>query len=338
MAGPLENFRFDGASNTKAQEQLSGSLHQVSECAKNVCEAPVKAVREHPVETGAALCLVGICVKNPMIWEAATETIEGLSAKVAVSVDDAVMASRKTVQFPIMQLGRDDALYLNQPAGSAFSKAYIRARQAVAKVNTSEIVDGETKNCNGTAFAVSRDGKFITNRHVVCGTDGRLLQDIKLVDRFGKEHPAAVTASCNYPDLAVLRLTRRSPHALFKPLEFGKGLDPGYHLNPKEEVFCFGHPIGVDALYGSVKSNVRVRWNGTARYERCGAAVIPIRADEGSSGSPLLNKAGEVTGIVVAGPAPNSKLHNSLTVGIPSQHAEWLLAAPDRWGCERPGI
>ena len=57
-------------------------------------------------------------------------------------------------------LGRDDALYLNQPAYSSFSKAFIRARQSVARVSTTQVIDGHTEHMSGTAFAVSKDGTF----------------------------------------------------------------------------------------------------------------------------------------------------------------------------------
>lgn len=43
----------------------------------------------------------------------------------------------------------------------------------------------------------------------------------------------------------------------------------------------------------------------------------------GSSGSPPLNKAGEVTGILWGGPAQKSKLRNALAVAIPSDDARF---------------
>jgi hypothetical protein len=51
-------------------------------------------------------------------------------------------------------------------------------------------------------------------------------------------------------DLAILNLSLCSSQVLFKPLPFGKALAPGYHLNPQEEIFCFGRPAGMEKLTG----------------------------------------------------------------------------------------
>jgi S1-C subfamily serine protease len=327
MAGPLDDFRCDTKTDKK-QDQLPHLFEQTEKISREVSDFSIKLVREHPVETGAALCLVGICVKNPAIREAAKEALEEASDIVAVGFDDAVMTSKKTIQFQVAQVGRDDALHLNQPAYSSFSKAFIRARQSVAKLSTTQVIDGQMKRMSGTAFAVSKDGTFVTNHHVVTGIDGRPLMNINLVDRFGKQHAAHIVRLDEANDLAILNLNRRSSQVLFKPLPFGKSLVPGYHLNPQEEVFCFGHPAGAERLTGSVKSNIRLTWHMARYFEKRGSTIIPIHCGPGSSGSPLLNKQGEVTGVVFGGPARESPLHSSLTLAVPGDRVTALLAKP----------
>jgi S1-C subfamily serine protease len=273
MTGSLADFRC-GTKTDKGQDPLPHLLEEAEKISREVSDFSIKLVREHPVETGAALCLVGICVKNPAIRETAKEALEEVSARVAVGIDDAVMASKRTVQFQVTQLGRDDALYLNQPAYSSFSKAFIRARQSVAKVSTTQVIEGETKYKCGTAFAVSKDGTFVTNHHVATGVDGVPLKNINLVDRFGKQHEAHVVSLDVANDLAILNLSRRSSQVLFKPLPFGKELAPGYHLNPQEEIFCFGHPKGAEQLFGSVKSNIRLKWELQSFFEKQEAPLM----------------------------------------------------------------
>jgi len=326
MAGPLDDFRC--STKTERQDPLPHLFEEAEKISREMSDFSIKLVREHPVETGAALCLVGICMKNPAIKETAKEALEEASGRVAVGIDDAIMASKRTVQFTVTQLGRDDALYLNQPAYSSFSKNFIRARQAVAKVSTTEVIEGETEYTSGTAFAVSKDGTFVTNHHVATGVDGLPLKNINLIDRFGKQHAAHVVSLDVENDLAILNLSRRSSQVLFKPLPFGKELAPGYHLNPQEEVFCFGHPDGVQKLTGSVKSNIELTWHKQAYFDEKREIIIPIHTREGSSGSPLLNRQGEVTGVVWGGPDRASPFYNSLTFAIPSGRAKALLAKP----------
>jgi len=328
MAGPLDDFRC-GTKTDKRQDLLPHLLEEAGKISREASDFSIKLVREHPVETGTALCLVGICVKNPAIREAAKEALEGASARVAVGIDDVVMASKRTMQFPVTQLGRDDALYLNQPAYSSFSKAFIRARQSVVKVSTTQVIEGQTEHMSGTAFAVSKDGTFVTNHHVVTGVEGLPLENINLVDRFGKKHAAHVVRLDVATDLAILNLNRRSSQVLFKPLPFGKALAPGYHFNSHEEIFCFGHPAGAEQLFGSVKSNIRLPWHRQEVFEERGTVIIPMHGGgPGSSGSPLLNKQGEVTGVVWGGPQRESPLCNSLTFAVPSDRVKALLAKP----------
>jgi hypothetical protein len=97
MAGPFENLHVDSRSVHRAEDQVAHSLEAVRKMTADVGEGSIKFVREHPVETGSTLCLVGFCLKNPAIREAVQETIEGTSARVAVGIDDAIMATRREV-------------------------------------------------------------------------------------------------------------------------------------------------------------------------------------------------------------------------------------------------
>jgi hypothetical protein len=195
MAAPFENLHFISRSVHQAEDQVAHSVEAVRKMTADVGEGSIKLVREHPVETGATLCLVGFCVKNPAIRGAVQETIDVTSARVAVGLDDAIMA-------------------------------------------------------------------------------------------------------------------------------------PGYHYNPKEEAFCFGYP-GTEKLTGSMKSNVEIPWEGTPLCEKRGQAVIPLNTRCGSSGSPVLNRQGEVTGIVNSGPSYGS-LYHSLSVAIPSDRAKALVEGNER--------
>jgi S1-C subfamily serine protease len=305
---------------------VSATLQKAEQFAGEVTDQSIRVAQDHPYATTAALCLVGLCVKSPVVKEAAKETIDGISGRLAVGVDDALMASRKTVKFPIAIVGKSDALHLDEPVESTLSQAYMKARQSVARVITTKAVDGGAEaRFNATAFAVSKEGKFVTNYHVVMDRTENAASEIKLVDRFKKEHPADVLSLDKGRDLAIIQLRHPSANVLFKPLKFGKELKPGYNLNPEEEVFCFGHPHGTETLIGSVKSDVRIRWSDTPYHKRWGETVVPIHTEGGGSGSPLLNSHGEVIGVISSGPPPSSPLYKSLSVSASSDQAEALL-------------
>jgi S1-C subfamily serine protease len=324
MAGPFENFHFNSRSVDRAEDQVAHSLEAVRKLAADIGEGSIKIVREHPVETSATLCLVGFCLKNPAVREAAKEAIVGMSARVAVGVDDAIMASRREVKFRTTILGRADGLHCSQPISSPLSQAFILARQSVARLRTTDVVFGGERTSNATAFAVTNDGKFVTNFHAVVGQD-----TFKLVDRFGKQHSASVLCTDPLNDLAVLKLNHPSAYPLFKALKFGKELAPGYHYNPKEEAFCFGYP-GTDKLTAAMKSNVEINWESTPFYEKDGRTIIPLSTRCGSSGSPVMNRQGEVTGIVNSGPPYQSPLYHSLSVAIPSDRAKAMVEGSDQ--------
>ena len=319
------NFRSACKPLLQAENQLSYTLIQAEKATWTFGEQSIKVAQEHPAAAATALCLVGLCLKTPSIREAVKDAAEVMSTRAAVGIDDALMASRKTVRFPLMVVGKDGTLHLDQPAYSDLSQVYLRARQSVARVETRQLIDGESKYGSATAFAVSRNGKFVTNCHVAVD-DTLAPVDIQLVDRFGKWHGAKVVNVDKYNDLAVLQLRNPSDDVLFKPLTFGKPLAPGYNLSPKEDIYCFSHPGGTKSLTGAMRSSVNVPWKCTASFEERGAAVLPIHGASGSSGAPVLNARAEVIGIVRAGPTDKSPLSNVLSVACPSDKAELLLA------------
>ena len=53
-----------------------------------------------------------------------------------------------------------------------------------------------------------------------------------------------------------------------------------------------------------------------------------MHSEPGCSGSPLLNKQGEVTGVVFGRAERDSLLYKSITVAVPSDRVKALLAKP----------
>lgn len=137
----------------------------------------------------------------------------------------------------------------------------------------------------GTAFFISWDGLLVTNHHVVDGTT-----KIEVVLEDGESVPATIVTTDADEDLAVLRVS-----AIRRPLALRErdSLDRG------DEVMALGYPLvnlqGTEqkATFGRI--NARSGFQGDERYAQMDAAIGP-----GNSGGPLVDRSGEVVGVVTA--------------------------------------
>ena len=136
----------------------------------------------------------------------------------------------------------------------------------------------------GTAFFVTWEGHLITNHHVV--NDAAKVQvklDGDLVD-------ARVVASDPGNDLALLHV-----EAIRRPLPLAKKGD----LAKGQEVFVLGYPLvqlqghEQKATFGRINS-----LSGISGDQRLAQIDVPIQP--GNSGGPLINRRGEVVGIVTS--------------------------------------
>lgn len=140
----------------------------------------------------------------------------------------------------------------------------------------------------GTGVVINADGEILTAAHVIAGGG-----QITVTFADGTRAPAKVVSSEPTKDIAVL-LAENQPEVLV-PAVMGGGLKVG------DEVFAVGHPFG---LVGSLSSGVvsgfgrSIPIKDGQRLEdliQFDAAVNP-----GNSGGPLLNRNGQVVGVVTA--------------------------------------
>ncbi len=168
-----------------------------------------------------------------------------------------------------------------QPADGA--SAYAAVRLSLVVITTASA----TGEGLGAGTVVKDDGTILTALHVVRGATTITVQ---FAD--GTQSAATVTASTPAQDIAVL-----SPATLPQVVvaaTLGGGVGVG------DEVFAVGNPLGYAAsLSGGVVSalNRTVTIQGTtlSGLIQTDAAVNP-----GNSGGPLVNKAGQVVGVVTA--------------------------------------
>lgn len=163
-----------------------------------------------------------------------------------------------------------------------------RARPAVGLVLVREAESGAV--FQGTAFFVRPDGLAVTNYHVLAGADKGIM---RLAD--GRELPITewVDASERY-DYAVFRVGEVNGRLPYLPIA---------PTTPRqaEEVYVIGNPSGLTSTFTrGVVSALRPKNDGE---ESPSDALLQIDAaiSPGSSGSPVLNRQGQVVGLASFG-------------------------------------
>jgi S1-C subfamily serine protease len=183
------------------------------------------------------------------------------------------------------------ALSTMPPAPSFESQAYLKVQSAVVLLKViSQEADGEHSG-EGSGFIISKDGTILTCLHVVHNA-----VSIEVTFADGSKSTASVSAKDEVNDLAVVR-----PHVI--PDDIKPAIMAGANsLHVGDEVVAVGNPFGIPgSLSSGVVSGLKRSFisPGTDRtltnLIQFDAAVNP-----GNSGGPLVDRDGEVVGIVVA--------------------------------------
>jgi S1-C subfamily serine protease/pSer/pThr/pTyr-binding forkhead associated (FHA) protein len=177
----------------------------------------------------------------------------------------------------------------------------------------------------GTAFAVTRDGVMITNRHVVAGADGTRHArriGVKFADS-NQNFPARLLAvsTDKDADVAVVKVDIAGGNPAVQPL------DPNATVRPGDPVAIIGFPLGVD-LPTDVRGGRAVARTsltaGTVSKVLSTLVQVDGYGAEGSSGSPIFDEDGNVVAVLYGGqPGTGGRI----VFGVPIAYAA-RLAAP----------
>ncbi len=176
------------------------------------------------------------------------------------------------------------------PPPSLASRVYDVIAPSVVLIETQQAdKEGKLEQANGSGVIIDQFGSILTSLHVVNGGE-----DITVVFYDTTQAPAFISAQDEKQDIAVL-----TPLALPDQVVPAVMGSPGA-LNVGDEVFAVGNPFGlrhtltagvVSALGRNLKSpKTGVTMSNLIQFD---AAVNP-----GNSGGPLLNRDGEVVGVV----------------------------------------
>jgi len=160
------------------------------------------------------------------------------------------------------------------------------------------VVSVLTDDGQGSGAVYSDDGYIVTNYHVV-----KTATDIEVLFSDGSRVDAVLIGADAVNDVALLRVGLSN----LNELDFGNSND----VKIGQKVVALGNPLGLSftVTEGIVSAKDRIIIEGAAGLIQTDVAVNP-----GNSGGPLLNKEGEVIGIV------NAKLagYEGLGFAIPS--------------------
>jgi S1-C subfamily serine protease len=153
----------------------------------------------------------------------------------------------------------------------------------------------------GTGVIVNADGSILTAFHVVAGATR-----IRISFADGTRSRAAIESTDPEHDIAVLA-PERMPGVIV-PAVLGGGVRVG------DEAYAVGHPLGyVDSLTSGVISGLGRSVEANDGKTLRGLIQFDAAVNPGNSGGPLLNRGGQVIGIVTALANPS---RNGYFIGI----------------------
>ena len=178
---------------------------------------------------------------------------------------------------------------------------------------------GQGKSGVGTGFIVDKDGKVITNYHVIDGSN-----EIELTLYDGREVRAKVVATSRKDDLALLQIVDKIE------VPGVANLAKDDTVNAGQEVVAIGNPLGKE-LSGTVTKGIIsapkriVNMDGFDKeFMQIDAAINP-----GNSGGPLINSKGEIIGVNTA--KRGGENVEGIGFAVPIKYVRQLLENPENY-------
>jgi S1-C subfamily serine protease len=191
------------------------------------------------------------------------------------------------------------------PPPSTASRVYDIIWPSVVLINTeTKGKDEEPDRARGTGVVLDMSGNILTSLHVVEGAD-----DIEVIFADNTQSKAVIAGTLGDKDIAVLKTLDPPPSLIPAILGNPSALQVGDEAIVVGNPFGLRHTVTAGVISGLNRSfklpNTQEPVPGLIQFD---AAVNP-----GNSGGPLLNRDGEVVGIVTALANPTDQ---SVFIGI----------------------
>jgi S1-C subfamily serine protease len=171
---------------------------------------------------------------------------------------------------------------------------------------------------SGSGVIISQDGYILTNNHVIADT-----VDVSIVLADGTQVPAVIVGRDEFSDLAVLKIDESVPAVA--------SLGNSDALKPGETVIAIGSPLGdfKNTVTAGVVSATERMLDVNENYQMEGLIQTDAAINQGNSGGPLVNLAGEIIGIntlIVRGGTYGTAVAEGLGFAIPANKAQAIAA------------
>jgi S1-C subfamily serine protease len=215
----------------------------------------------------------------------------GISALLLIVVYDTFRAGQAHLSQADVATQVAQALASATPPPSIASQVYSQVRPSVVVIQTFEDRQGGKRTGEGSGVVVDASGLILTALHVV-ENSGRI--EITFAD--GSTSDATIMSQQPQNDIAVLRVANMPPS--IPPAVMG---DPNT-LHIGDQAIVIGNPFG---LVGSLSSGSVSGLDRTFAFTDTGRTLnnliqFDASVNPGNSGGPLLNRSGEVVGIVTS--------------------------------------
>jgi 2-alkenal reductase len=259
--------------------------------------------------------------------------VAGISGLVGAGVGGLI--TYRTVQEHLVSQAEESALQTPTPAPSereiittsidtAITQAVEEVGQAV--VTVVGVIPGQPtlfgrtpdRPVSGSGVIISEDGYILTNNHVIEDT-----QQVAVILADGTQLEAQIVGTDLFSDLAVLQAKGEIPAVA--------RLGNSDALRPGETVIAIGSPLGdfKNTVTAGVVSATERSIEVSENYFMEGLIQTDAAINQGNSGGPLVNLAGEVIGIntlIVRGGNYGSPIAEGLGFAIPANKAQAVAA------------
>jgi S1-C subfamily serine protease len=199
-------------------------------------------------------------------------------------------------------------------------KVYKTIAPSLVFIQTNPGAPADVDSEIGSGVVINSAGQILTADHVI---DGATTIQVTFAD--GSQSGAQVVSATPATDIALLQPD--SPPGLIVPAVLGGGVQVG------DDTYSVGNPLGLtSSLTAGVISGLdRTISRDNGQGDLTGLIQFDAAVNPGSSGGPLLNRAGQVVGIVTALANPtDQKFFICIGFAIPIGAAGGAARLPDQ--------